>query len=185
MRIVSAQKSYVNLTGCTFPRRNVANLLLLELGFMGSGIASVRAALRWFRYPHLLVGGPHQGQVSVGHMYLSLLLFSLSLRFGNILLIQVCLLFPSLVYAQACYSQLGMLRPGDRVCNSTTNSGACCNVPNGDVFTTSGLCLRQDASPGFLYQDSCADAKWGDSCPNYCSGKISRTRERRILTFRR
>jgi hypothetical protein len=68
-----------------------------------------------------------------------------------------------------CYSQTGTPQGSNMIpCNSTANTGACCNVGGGDICTSAGLCLWQGDVPGFFYQDSCTDSTWGPTCPQFC-----------------
>lgn len=83
------------------------------------------------------------------------------------LLLALTLLTPSL--ATTCYTQTGNSKSWTP-CNSTTNTGACCDIAGGDVCSTSGLCYSQSI-PGFIYQAGCTDSNWGSSCPDFCPEK--------------
>lgn len=117
-----------------------------------------------------------RGNNNVVPLNISSVGFLVPLSTANMDLISYIVIFFSFLSAVAstqCYSQTGS-PTGSIVCNSTANTGACCNIDNGDICTTSGLCLRQDSIPGFLYQDDCTDSNWGSTCPDFCPGKICR-----------
>jgi hypothetical protein len=89
-------------------------------------------------------------------------------------LVFVLIYLTQFTHGATCYNQAGSPQGSNvQPCNSTTNTGACCNVAGGDIRTESGLCMRQGEIPGFLYQDACTDSQWGSECPNFCPSMYS------------
>lgn len=79
-----------------------------------------------------------------------------------------------------CYDRSGNVLPGASFlpCDTKSTYSACCLLNQGDggpgdFCTSAGLCLRQDAAPGFFYVDGCTDKSWQSaSCSKLCAGSM-------------